>query len=46
METATNKWDISVLKEAVAILQHHDGVSGTAKQHVTDVLLKSSNKSN
>ena len=35
---AFNQGDISVLKEAVAILQHHDGVSGTAKQHVTDVL--------
>ena len=29
--------DISVMKEAMAILQHHDGVSGTSKQHVAEV---------
>lgn len=28
--------DISLLKEALGITQHHDAVSGTEKQHVAD----------
>ena len=27
--------DLTVLREAMGVLQHHDAVSGTAKQHVT-----------
>ena len=28
--------DVTVLREEMGVLQHHDAVSGTAKQHVTD----------
>uniref|UniRef100_A0A915IBC9 Glycoside hydrolase family 38 central domain-containing protein n=1 Tax=Romanomermis culicivorax TaxID=13658 RepID=A0A915IBC9_ROMCU len=28
--------DVDVLHKNLGIVQHHDGVSGTAKQHVTD----------
>ena len=30
------KGDISVMKEAMAVMQHHDAVTGTEKQHVAD----------
>ena len=30
------KENLRVLDEAVAVVQHHDGVSGTSKQHVAD----------
>lgn len=36
LKTAPNGGDISVLKEAVAALQHHDGITGTQRQSVTD----------
>ena len=26
--------DISVMKEAIAVMQHHDAVTGTEQQHV------------
>ena len=36
-ETTTPPWDLfRPLAEAIAVAQHHDAVSGTAKQHVTD----------
>lgn len=28
--------DVSVMKRAMGIMQHHDAVSGTEKQHVAD----------
>ena len=28
--------DISVMKEAIAVMQHHDAVTGTEQQHVAD----------
>ncbi len=28
--------DVTVLREQMGVLQHHDAVSGTAKQHVTE----------
>jgi len=28
--------DISLMKEAMAVLQHHDAVTGTEKQHVAN----------
>lgn len=27
--------NLDVLREAMGVLQHHDAISGTAKQHVT-----------
>lgn len=33
---ATNLGDLSVMKRAMGIVQHHDAVSGTEKQHVAD----------
>lgn len=33
---APNRGDIAVLKEAVASLQHHDGITGTHSQYVTE----------
>lgn len=33
---ATETGDVSVLKRAMGIAQHHDAVSGTEKQHVAD----------
>ena len=31
-----NGSDISVMKEAMGIMQHHDAATGTEKQHVAD----------
>ncbi len=28
--------DVTLMKEAIAIMQHHDAVSGTEKQHVAE----------
>ena len=28
--------DVNVLKEAIAVMQHHDAVTGTEKQHVAE----------
>ena len=28
--------DVTALREVMGVLQHHDAVSGTAKQHVTE----------
>lgn len=36
MKGKTYKGDISVMKEAMAVMQHHDAVTGTEKQHVAD----------
>lgn len=36
MKGKTYKGDISVMKEAMAVLQHHDAVTGTEKQRVAD----------
>lgn len=36
MKGVANQGDISVMKEAMAIMQHHDAVSGTEKQHVAE----------
>lgn len=33
---AEKEGDLSVMKRAMGIMQHHDAVSGTEKQHVAD----------
>lgn len=34
--TDLDDFDVTVLREAMGIIQHHDAVTGTEKQHVTD----------
>ena len=36
MKGKTYKGDISVMKEVMAVMQHHDAVTGTEKQHVAN----------
>jgi lysosomal alpha-mannosidase len=36
LPTVGPEGDVTVLREEMGVLQHHDAVSGTAKQHVTE----------
>jgi len=36
LKGAENKGDLTVMKEAMALLQHHDGITGTHSQRVDD----------
>jgi len=36
MKDKTYKGNITVMKEAMAVMQHHDAVTGTEKQHVAN----------
>jgi hypothetical protein len=36
LQTVGPEGDVTVLREEMGVLQHHDAVSGTAKQHVTE----------
>ncbi len=36
LKGAEDKGDLSVMKEAMALLQHHDGITGTHSQRVDD----------
>jgi len=33
---AEDEGDLSVMKDAMAVLQHHDGITGTHSQRVSD----------
>ena len=36
MKSLKSMGDISVMKRAMAVMQHHDAVTGTQRQHVAD----------
>jgi len=36
MKDKAYKGNITVMKEAMAVMQHHDAVTGTEKQHVAN----------
>jgi len=36
LKSAEDQGDLSVLKEAMALLQHHDGITGTHSQRVNE----------
>ena len=36
LKGAEDKGDLSVMKEAMAVVQHHDGITGTHSQRVDD----------
>ena len=44
LKGAENKGDLTVMKEAMALLQHHDGITGTHSQRVDDDYVRILNK--
>jgi len=36
LKSAEDQGDLSVMKEAMALLQHHDGITGTHSQRVNE----------
>jgi len=36
LKGAEDKGNLSVMKEAMAVLQHHDAITGTSSQRVSD----------